>query len=169
MGKPSPWRSQWGGGSPCWYETHSPSSWKILKGSLSCMYSGSISRSNQVQKGALCQFWKIQTGQYIVSRIYRHEAELSLCRHLSVRCSQKALAGAVDFCIYYFLSYQFYKIDGISRTSCSTSFCFFFFSLPPPRNPPAMLSIQLCRVCSLCLWKVIKAGPIMVMSSVPSS
>lgn len=92
--------------SPCWYETHSRSSWKMLKGSLSSLYSGSISHSNKVQKGALCQFWKTVTGQNIVGRSHRHGTELSLLRWrdwvytLFVRCSQEAPPEAVDFCLY---------------------------------------------------------------------
>lgn len=118
--------------SPCRYETHSPSSWKMLKGPLSSLYSGSISHSNKVQRRALCQFWKTVTGQYVVGRIHRHETELSplgldgvgICLVCSLLT--KGATWSYGFLhLFHSLKNQFNKGYGICRTFCSIS------SLPP--------------------------------------
>lgn len=88
------------------------------------------------------------TGQYIVGRIYRHEAELSLGHwrdwvYTSVcLLLTKALAGAVDFCIDFFLI-NFTKPMALVGLSAPPVWCFVLFF--PSR---ARLGFQSCRVGS---------------------
>lgn len=151
--------------SPCRYETHSPSSWKMLKGPLSSLYSGSISHSNKVQRRALCQFWKTVTGQYVVGRIHTG-MRLSLARWdwtewvyaLSVHCSQKAPPGAMDFCIYFILL----------KINLTRAVAYVGLSAPSAPFPPGHTRLSILQM-HLWFWKVIKAGPSSVLGSVPPS
>lgn len=90
------------------------------------------------RKGALCQFWKIVTGQDIVDRISRHEAEVSLLGleglegQLAVHCLQKASPGAMDFRIHFFLI-NFTKL--VAYTGLSAPLVVLLLSLPPAHCP----------------------------------